>query len=205
MLMRSPLARDRRRPAGFIRPALPVLATKVPVGDGWLHELKHDGFRIVALKDGDDVRLWSRNGRNWSADFLAITAAVMALPFTRIVLDGEAVAHCPKGLPDFHALLGREGSARACLYAFDLLHLDADDLRALALVERRALLREHLKRAGAAIMFSDHLGGTDGEAMFRHACAMGLEGIVSKRVTSRYKSGRCLSWVKIKNPGYERR
>jgi len=121
------------------------------------------------------------------------------------VLDGEAVAHCPKGLPDFHALLGREGSARACLYAFDLLHLDADDLRALALVERRALLREHLKRAGAAIMFSDHLGGTDGEAMFRHACAMGLEGIVSKRVTSRYKSGRCLSWVKIKNPGYERR
>jgi len=205
MLMRSPLARDRRRPAGFIRPALPVLATKVPVGDGWLHELKHDGFRIVALKDGDDVRLWSRNGRNWTVEFAAIATAVMALPVARIVLDGEAVAHCPEGLPDFHALLGREGSARACLYAFDLLHLDADDLRALALVERRALLREHLKRAGDAIMFSDHLGGTDGEAMFRHACALGLEGIVSKRVTSRYKSGRCLSWVKIKNPGYERR
>src|SRR5215213_8149145 len=161
---------DRRQPPGFIRPCQPVLSAKVPVGDGWIHELKHDGFRIVALKDGDDVRLWSRNGRNWSAEFLANTAAVMALPFTRIVLDGEAVAHCPKGLPDFHALLGREGSARACLYAFDLLHLDADDLRALALVERRALLREHLKRAGAAIMFSDHLGGTDGEAMFRHAC-----------------------------------
>ena len=80
MLMRSPLARDRRRPRGFIRPALPVLATKVPVGDGWIHELKHDGSRIVALKDGDEVRLWSRNGRNRSADFVAITAAVMALP-----------------------------------------------------------------------------------------------------------------------------
>jgi bifunctional non-homologous end joining protein LigD len=75
------LARDRRQPPGFVRPALPVLAATVPVGDGWLHELKHDGFRIVALKDGDQVRLWSRNGRNWSADFLAITAAVvMALP-----------------------------------------------------------------------------------------------------------------------------
>src|SRR5215204_4730840 len=110
MLMRSPLARDRRKPPGFIRPALPVLAHRVPAGDGWIHELKHDGFRIVALKDGDEVRLWSRNGRNWAADFLAITAAVMALPVTRIVLDGEAVAHCPEGLPDFHALLGREGA-----------------------------------------------------------------------------------------------
>jgi bifunctional non-homologous end joining protein LigD len=157
MLMRSPLARDRRRPPGFIRPALPVLATTVPVGDGWLHELKHDGFRIVALKDGDEVRLWSRIGRNWSADFLAIRAAVMALPAARIVLDGEAVAHCPEGLPDFHALLGREGCARACLYAFDVLHVGADDLRGLTLVERRALLREHLKDADAAIIYSDYI------------------------------------------------
>ena len=93
MLMRSGLARDRRKPPGFIRPCQPVLSAKVPIGDGWIHELKHDGFRIVALKAGDDVRLWSRHGRNWSAEFVAITAALMALPFTRIVLDGEAVAH----------------------------------------------------------------------------------------------------------------
>src|SRR3954463_13674630 len=123
MLMRSPLARDRRQPPGFIRPAQPVLVATVPSGDGWLHELKHDGFRIVAHKDGDDVRLWSRNGRDWSAEFVAITAAVVALPFPRIVLDGEAVAHCPKGLPDFHVLLSRSGAAAACLYAFDLLHV----------------------------------------------------------------------------------
>src|SRR5829696_1908956 len=131
MLMRSP--RDRRRPPGFIQPCKPVLSLKVPVGDGWPHELKHDGFRIVAHKDGDEVRLWSRNGRNWSADFLAIAAAVLTLPVTRIALDGEAVAHCPEGLPDFHALLGREGCARACLYAFDLLLVGVDDLRGLAL------------------------------------------------------------------------
>jgi bifunctional non-homologous end joining protein LigD len=135
---------------------------------------------------------------------VAIAAAVMALPVARIVVDGEAVAHCPEGLPDFHALLGREGCARACLYAFDLLLVGAEDLRGLALVERRAMLREHVRGAGAAIIFSDHLTGADGETMFRHACAMGLEGIVSKRVESRYKSGRCLSWVKVKNPGYER-
>jgi ATP-dependent DNA ligase len=67
----------------------------VPIGPGWIHELKHDGFRIVAHKDGDVVRLWSRNGRDWSAEFAAITAAVVALPVTTIVLDGEAVAHCP--------------------------------------------------------------------------------------------------------------
>jgi len=72
----------------------PVLAEKVPSGDGWLHELKHDRFRIIVHKAGDDVRLWSGNGRNWSAEFVAIRAALMALPATRIVLGGEAVAHC---------------------------------------------------------------------------------------------------------------
>ena len=131
--MRSPLARDRRHPPGFIRPALPVLSLKVSTGPQWIHELKHDGFRIVAHKDGDEVRLWSRNGRNWSADFVAI-AAVMALPVTRIVLDGEAVAHCSKGLPNFNALLLRSGAGTACLYAFDLLQADDEDLRGLALV-----------------------------------------------------------------------
>jgi ATP-dependent DNA ligase len=71
MLMRSPLARDRRQPPGFIRPCQPVLAATVPAGDGWLHELKHDGFRIIVHKDGESVRLWSRNGRDWSVSAIA--------------------------------------------------------------------------------------------------------------------------------------
>jgi len=111
-----------------------VLAITVPVGDGWIHELKHDGFRIIAHKDGDEVRLWSRNGRNWSADFVAIRAAVMALPATRIVLDGEAAG----GLVGLPRAPRREGCATACLYAFDLLHVGRDDLRRYELVERRA-------------------------------------------------------------------
>ena len=123
MLMRSPLARDRQT-TGLCPPCKPVLSLKVPIGPEWIHELKHDGFRIVAHKDGDIVRLWSRNGRDWSVEFVAITAAVMALPVTRIVLDGKAVAHCLR----FHALLSRSGTATACLYAFDLLHLGPDDL-----------------------------------------------------------------------------
>jgi bifunctional non-homologous end joining protein LigD len=153
----------------------------------------------------NEVRLWSRNGRDWSVELAAITAAVMALPLARIVLDGEAVAHCPEGLPDFHRLLGRSGCATASLYAFDLLHVGQDDLRRLPLVERRALLRKCTAKAGSAILYSEHMQGANGDAMFRHACRLGLEGIVSKRATSRYKSGRCLSWVKVKNPDYERR
>jgi bifunctional non-homologous end joining protein LigD len=122
----------------------------------------------------------------------------LALPFARIVLDGEAVAHCPEGLPDFRRL-------QRAFTAFDLLHLGLDNLRPLELCERRALLRKHLRKALPALLFSEHVEGEEGEAMFRHACRLGLEGIVSKRATSRYKSGRCLSWVKVKNPGYERR
>jgi bifunctional non-homologous end joining protein LigD len=90
----------RLQPPGFIVPCQPTLASKVPVGDGWIHELKHDGFRIVAFKDGGKVRLWSRTGRDWSAEFVAITEALRALPFKRVMLDGEAVAHCLDGLPE---------------------------------------------------------------------------------------------------------
>lgn len=135
--------------------------------------------RIIVHKDGDDVRLWSRNGRDWSVQFVAITAAVMGLPFARIVMDGEAAAHCPEGLPDFHALLCRSGAAAACLYAFDLLHVGRDDLRRLGLVERRALLRKYTAKDAPSILYSEHLEGEEGEPMFRHACRLGLEGIVS--------------------------
>ena len=112
--MRSPLARDRRKPPGFIRPCQPVLSAKVPVGDGWIHELKHDGFRIVALKDGDDVRLWSRNGRNWAAEMVAIAAAVLALPGARIVLDAR-VWRTARSEPLNH---GRGGSWEGSAIAF---------------------------------------------------------------------------------------
>jgi bifunctional non-homologous end joining protein LigD len=209
MLMRTTPQRWVRpkllRPAGFIVPCRPVLATTVPVGEGWIHELKHDGFRILAHKDGERVWLWSRNGRDRSDDFVAIADAVRTLPCSRIMLDGEAVTHCLEGLPDFHRLMSRNGQATACLYAFDIPWHQTHDLRGVELIGRRRLLQKALKKAGPALRFSEHLEGAAGEAMFRHACAMGLEGIVSKRVTSRYKSGSCLSWVKVKNPGYERR
>ena len=144
--------------------------------------------------------LWSRNGRDWSAEFVAIAAAMRALPFRRIMLDGEAVTHCLEGLPDFHKLMSRDGQSTACLYAFDLIWLEAQDLRGVELIGRRRMLQKALKKAGPALRFSEqHMAGAAGEAMFRHACAMGLEGIISKRVASRYKSGSCMR-SKVKNP-----
>jgi len=109
------------------------------------------------------------------------------------------------GLPGFNRLLSGDGQASACLYVFDLIWLETQDLRGVELIGRRRMLHKALKKAGPALRFSEHLEGADGEAMFRHACAMGLEGIVSKRARSRYKSGSCLSWVRVKNPAYERR
>ena len=104
---------------------------------------------------------------------------------------------------DFHGLRSEEGGAAACLFAFDLLRLNGKDLRPLPLEDRRARLRKALRGAGKALRFSEHLEA-DGEAIFRHACALGLEGIVSKRRDARYRSGRSLTWLKIKNPDYAR-
>jgi len=101
--------------------------------------------------------------------------------------------------------MSRDGQASACLYAFDILWHQTQDLRGVELIGRRRLLAKAVKKAGPALRFSEHLEGAAGTAMFRHACAMGLEGIVSKRVTSRYRSGSNLNWVKVKNPSYERR
>jgi bifunctional non-homologous end joining protein LigD len=154
----------------------------------WLHEIKHDGYRILARKDGDRVRLWSRNGRDWSRQFTAIAEAVAALPARELVIDGEACAHCPEGLPDFHSLRGEEGGANACLFAFDLLWHDGRDLRRLPLEERRARLRAQLRRARSALRVVDFLEG-DGSKVFAHACRLGLEGIISKRRDSAVSLG----------------
>jgi bifunctional non-homologous end joining protein LigD len=130
--------RDRLSPPGFIQPALLTLATKVPTGPGWIHELKHDGIRLIARKDGPRVCLWSRHGRNRTGDFAVIADALRSLPVDGAVLDGEAVAHCEAGLPDFPRTLSSVGQREACLLAFDLLAIDGEDLRTLPLLTRRA-------------------------------------------------------------------
>ena len=137
---RSTLARDRRRPPGFIRPCLPVLARQIPDGPEWIHELKWDGYRIIACRAGDRVCLWSRTGRNWSDAFPAVVAAIERLKVDNVTIDGEAVCLLPDGRPDFHALRSKHACKDARLIAYDLLSLNGEDLRRTPLHERRKRL-----------------------------------------------------------------
>lgn len=175
----------------------------MPDGPRWAFEVKHDGFRFIARRDGDRVRVFSRNGRDWSDKVPAILEAMQALPVTSATLDGEGVVVDDRGLTDFErlraALASRGGSRAVFLYGFDLLELDGHDLRREPWEIRRATLTGLLRKADPGIRLSEHLGG-DGETIFRHACALGAEGIVAKRRDRPYRSDRCANWVKVKNP-----
>jgi bifunctional non-homologous end joining protein LigD len=189
--------------AGFIEPCLPTLSESVPSGPEWVHEIKHDGYRFICRREGDRVRVFSRHGNDYSDRVPAITDALQSLKVKSVTLDGEGVVCDPDGVTDFdllRAALGRKGSRRAFLYAFDVLELDGRDLRDRPWEDRRKALTKLLRKA-SGIRLSDHLATTDGDTLFHHACAMGLEGIVAKRRDRPYRSGRSPDWIKVKNPG----
>ena len=144
-----------------------------PTGPEWLHEIKFDGFRIQLHKDGRDVRLFSRNGKDFTDRFPSIAAAVAQIPATAVAIDGEIVVCDGIDRPDFYALLRRVPDG-LCVWAFDLLHLNGEDLRGRALVERKALLSDLL--AGDVIRYAAHFD--DGEKLLEAAADMRLEGIV---------------------------
>jgi bifunctional non-homologous end joining protein LigD len=204
MLWRIPSARSRRPPpAGFIPPARPLLTTKPRPGPEWVHEIKHDGYRLIALKDAGRVTLWSRYATDYSATFSRIAEAVRALPVDNALLDGEAVVFRPDGHSDFTALRSNRGAAEASFVAFDLLQFEGEDWRKLPLEIRRAQL-ESVVSGIDGLTFSEAIEA-DGATVFAHACRLGLEGIVSKRLGGLYASGRCRNWLKVKNPAFERR
>jgi bifunctional non-homologous end joining protein LigD len=191
------------RPAGFIEPCLPTLARAVPDGPLWVHEIKHDGFRFIARRDGDRVRVFSRHGKEWTDKVPAIVEALLALPVQSATIDGEGVVCDDWGVTDFErlrfVLAGRGGSRAAFLYAFDVIEVDGDDVRDRPWEVRRATLTKILRKAPYGIQLSEHVGGC-GDTIYAHACALGAEGIVSKRRDRPYRSGRCVDWLKIKNP-----
>ena len=167
-----------------------------------MHEVKHDGFRLLGFKDGARVRLWSRHGADFTDRFLRIAEAVRGLPVERALLDGEAVVFRPDGLSDFAALLTRRGGEDASFVVFDLLTLEGEDLRLRPIEERR----EALSRIVAGldgVLFSEAIEA-EGELVFVKACALGLEGIVSKRAGSFYRSGTSRHWLKCRNPAFVR-
>jgi ATP-dependent DNA ligase len=193
---------QRALPTGFIAPCLPTKAVSPPSGSVWLHEIKHDGFRIVARKDGNCVWLYSRPGNNLTHRFPLIVEALHGLRSRSCIIDGEAVCCDDKGVPTFERILYRRHDASVFLYAFDLMELNGDDLRREPFEVRKATLASVLARAAVGVRLNEHIEA-DGPTVFAHACKMGLEGIVSKRKDSRYTSGRSTDWLKSKNPASE--
>jgi bifunctional non-homologous end joining protein LigD len=190
---------DRRRllPPGFVEPCIPTLAAKAPFGPGWVHEIKHDGYRLIVRRDGETVRLFTRRGYDWTDCYPAIAAAAAKLRTKSFTLDGEA------------AVAGTDGHVRcapspakamnAMLYAFDLLELDGEDPRPQPLGKRKAMPAKPLARKPAGIVFNDHTD-EDSAVVFRHACKLGFEGIVSKRLGAPYRARPSRDWFKVTNP-----
>ena len=192
MLLRSP-------PAGFIAPCLPTPILRPPTGPLWVHEIKHDGYRLMAWRAGDDVRLYTGRGYDWSDRYPAVVTALRALRVGSCLIDGELVVCDDAGVSSFERLRSRQHDHAVFLYAFDLLALDGQDLRRDPLETRKATLASLLRKSAAGISLCEHLEA-DGDLVFRHVCKMGLEGIISKRRDSRYSSGATPNWVKSKNP-----
>jgi bifunctional non-homologous end joining protein LigD len=192
------------RPAAlphFVTPCLATLVAKAPDNERWVHEIKFDGYRIQARLDHGKVRLLTRKGLDWTRKFPGVATAVAGLHARTALIDGELVAEDDKGISRFSLLQqdlssGRQG--RMVLYAFDLMHLNGADLRKLPLFARKAALSRLLRRGhDRHLRFSKSLSER-GPALLKHACKMGLEGIISKLADAPYRSGRRRDWLKAK-------
>jgi bifunctional non-homologous end joining protein LigD len=187
----------------FIPPCLATLEKSPPSSDEWLHEVKFDGYRIGAYLSGGDLKLYTRNGLDWTKRFgKEIADAFAGLDVKSAVVDGEIVVLGKDGVAAFSELqlaLSEGRSDKMTFYAFDLLWLDGEDLRREPLIDRKEKLRDLLEGLGeqGPLRFSEHFSET-GKVILEHACRMGLEGVVSKRADTPYRSGRGHDWVKSK-------
>jgi bifunctional non-homologous end joining protein LigD len=178
---------------------LPTTGKLVPAGSDWFHEIKYDGYRLRIERDGDQVRLITRGGHDWTKRFPWIAEAARRNRTRQFVVDGEAVVLCLDGLPDFNALHSRKHDAEVQLCAFDVLALDGYDLREMPLSIRKANLERLLRGRPDGIFINPFESGAIGPELFRAACDIGLEGLVSKRADRPYRGGRSPYWIKVKN------
>jgi len=186
----------------FVTPCLAAPSDKAPDGGNWVHEIKFDGYRIQARLDRGKVKLFTRKGLDWTKRFPTITATIAKLPARTAMIDGELVTEDSDGISSFSLLqqdLKESRHDRMVFYAFDLLHLDGTDLRPAPLISRKDALAGLLKRqpAQGPLRISESLT-EPGTTLLRHACKMGLEGIVSKLADAPYHSGRGHDWIKTK-------
>ncbi|CDX21544.1 ATP dependent DNA ligase [Mesorhizobium sp. ORS 3324] len=182
----------------FIRPMEPELVEQPPNGDEWSHEVKFDGYRTQVVKDAEGIRFYTKTGIDWTAKYRPLANEVLAIECDSFIIEGEMIVTNAAGISDFHALRSAITRRPQDLYlaAFDLLHLNGRDLRDTALKDRREILQA-LIPPGSHIQFSEALPGT-GDAIYHLACEANLEGIVSKRLDSVYRSGNTMNWRKVK-------
>jgi bifunctional non-homologous end joining protein LigD len=202
-------------PLSDYAPQLATLVKEPPSGDGWLHEIKYDGYRIGCRIHAGRVTLISRNGKDWTAAFPDIAAAAAALPTRDALIDGEVAIVLPDGRTSFQMLQNASASAEATAggtplrrsgrqggtliyFVFDLLRLDGESVAGKSLVDRKARLRALVgRRKASRIRYADHVVG-NGRAFFEQAQRLGLEGIISKRASEPYRPGRHGEWLKTK-------
>jgi bifunctional non-homologous end joining protein LigD len=186
-------------PPPFQPVQLATLVDHVPAGDRWLHEMKFDGYRCLLSVARGQGHAFTRSGLDWSEQFASILADAVSLPVSSALIDGEAVVLDGNGKANFQALQAAIKGAPATIqfYAFDLLHLDGEDLTGQPLLERKAKLEALLAGREGVLHYSDHIIGK-GEQLFDRVCGMGLEGVISKRVDARYVGSRIGTWLKTK-------
>src|SRR3954451_11054568 len=187
---------------GFIEPCQPVQKDRSPEDGGWIHEIKHDGVRMQAHRRQGTTALYTRRGYDWSDKFSSIAEQIKELLPAEIILDGEVIVQNEGGISDFHELqkdIAAGRTDRLLYMAFDVLYMDGLDLREVPLISRRQVLTQLLASSSGTprIRLSAHIEA-HGPAVFEQACAMKLEGIVSKEPDSLYRSGEQNAWIKVK-------
>src|SRR6478735_374504 len=170
--MSSLSSRTRSGPAGFIEPCLPSPAHKPPSGASWIHEIKHDGYWLMARRDPVGIRLLTRNGHDWANRYPLIVEAVNHLRVRSVVIDGEVVCCDERGLATFQLVRHRRNEPQAFLYAFDLLELNGTDLRREPIEVRKATLASILRKSRPGVRLNEHLAHPEGAVVFQHACQM---------------------------------
>ncbi|RWB09936.1 MAG: ATP-dependent DNA ligase [Mesorhizobium sp.] len=187
-------------PLKFIKPMEPELVDTPPQGDEWLHEIKFDGYRTQIIKDENGIRLFTKNGYDWTGRYIELAGEAEAIEAESFIIDGETITVDEAGRSDFHALQSavtrRKPSRDLYLVAFDLLHLNGHDLRNMPVEDRREILQALIPAVGR-IQVSKAMPGT-GDAVYHLVDRAGLEGMVSKRKDSVYRSGPTMNWRKIK-------
>jgi bifunctional non-homologous end joining protein LigD len=164
-------------PAGFIEPCLPSPADKPPSGSHWIHEIKHDGYRLMARRDPAGIRLLTRRGNDWSNRFPLVVEAVNHLKVRSCLIDGEIVCCDERGVAIFETLRQRRNEATASMFAFDLLELDGVDMRREPIETRKATLASIVRKSLPGVRLNEHIAHPKNAVVFQHACKLGAEAL----------------------------